>query len=161
MNSLKRFAVGTAAAGVFEVTDIRVHSVAVSAATNWMFLRISTREGLVGWGEMTLRAVVEQLRPQITGSPIAALSKLRRAFPSLPSGRAGNAVLSALDQALCDIEGQALGLPIYAAHGAAQRSLTAYATVNRSVRERRPRELFSSCGRRGRGGLSWGKDHAI
>jgi galactonate dehydratase len=109
-------------------------------------LRISTHEGLVGWGEMTLRAhepvlraVVEQLRPQIIGSTISALSKLRQAFPSLPSGRAGNAVLSALDQALCDIEGRAVGLPIYAAHGAVQRPLTAYATVNRSVRERTPR----------------------
>ncbi len=146
MNSLKKFAVGTDLAGVIEVTDIQVHNVAVSAATNWMFLRISTREGLVGWGEMTLRAhepvlraVVEQLRSQIIGSPIGALSKLRRAFPSLPSGRAGNAVLSALDQALCDIEGQAVGLPIYAAHGAVQRSLTGYVTVNRSVRERTPR----------------------
>jgi galactonate dehydratase len=146
MNSLKKFAVGTGAAGVIEVTGIQVHSVAVSAVSNWMFLRISTREGLVGWGEMTLRAhepvlraVVEQLRPQIIGSPIGVLSKLRRAFPSLPSGRAGNAVLSALDQALCDIEGQAVGLPIYAAHGAVQRSLTGYATVNRSVRERTPR----------------------
>jgi hypothetical protein len=88
MNSLKTFTVGAGGAAVIEVTDIQVHSVAVSAVSNWMFLRISTHEGLVGWGEMTL-------------------SKLRRAFPSLPSSRAGNAVLSALDQALCDIEGQA------------------------------------------------------
>src|SRR3984885_7496731 len=142
MYILMTFTVGAGGAAAIEVPDIQVHSVAVSAVSNWMFLRISTHEGLVGWGEMTLRAhepvlraVVEQLRPQIIGSPIGALSKLRRAFPSLPSGRAGNAVLSALDQALCDIEGQALGLPIYAAHGAAQRSLTAYATVNRSVSE--------------------------
>ena len=97
MNSLMTFTVGAGGAAVIEVTDIQVHSVAVSAVSNWMFLRISTQEGLVGWGEMTLRAhepvlraVVEQLRPQIIGSPIGALSKLRRAFPSLPSGRAGN-----------------------------------------------------------------------
>jgi galactonate dehydratase len=146
MNSLKDFAVGISGAAMIEITDIQAYSVAVSVATNWMFLRVSTRAGLVGWGEMTLRAhepvlhaVVEQLRPQIIGLPISALSKLRRAFPSLPSGRAGNAVLSALDQALCDIEGQALGLSIYAAHGAVQRSLAAYATVNRSIRERTPR----------------------
>jgi galactonate dehydratase len=132
-------------ASMIEITDIQAYSVAVSVATNWMFLRVSTRAGLVGWGEMTLRAhepvlraVVEQLRPRIIGSPISALSRLRRAFASLPSGRAGNAVLSALDQALCDIEGRALGLPIYAAHGAVQRSLAAYATVNRSIRERTP-----------------------
>jgi len=145
MNSLQTFTMGASNAAVIEIADIQVCSVAVNAVTSWMFLRVSTHEGLAGWGEMTLRAhepvlraVVEQLRPQIVGSPICALSKLRRAYPSLPSGRAGNAVLSALDQALCDIEGQALGLPIYATHGAAPRSLNAYATVNRSVRERTP-----------------------
>jgi hypothetical protein len=69
MNSLEYFAGGMGDAAMIEITDIQAHGVAVGVASNWMVLRVSTRAGLVGWGEMTLRAhepvlhaVVEQLR---------------------------------------------------------------------------------------------------
>jgi hypothetical protein len=45
MNSLKAFTVGAGGAAVIDVTEIQVHGVAVSAVSNWMFLRIGTHEG--------------------------------------------------------------------------------------------------------------------
>jgi galactonate dehydratase len=128
------------------IKDVQLHSIAASDASNWTFMRISSDRGLLGWGEVTLRshegimhAVLDLLRGHLVGKTADDLEGLRRALPSFPSGRAGNAVLSGLDQCLFDLEAQAAGVPLHRLlSDRPRRPLGAYATVNRSIRERTP-----------------------
>jgi galactonate dehydratase len=128
------------------IKDVELHSIAATNASNWTFMRISCDQNLSGWGEVTLRshegimhAVLEQLRGHLIGKTGHDLGRLRQALPSLPSGRAGNAVLSGIDQCLFDLEAQAAGVPLHRLlSDRPPHSLKAYATVNRSIRERTP-----------------------
>jgi galactonate dehydratase len=128
------------------IKDVELHSIAATHASNWTFMRICCEQNLSGWGEVTLRshegimqAVLEQLRGHLIGKRGGDLGRLRQALPSLPSGRAGNAVLSGIDQCLFDLEAQAAGVPLHRLlSDRPPHSLKAYATVNRSIRERTP-----------------------
>ena len=128
------------------IKDVELHSIAASDASNWTFMRMSCDRGLLGWGEVTLRShegimhsVLDLLRGHLVGKTADDLEGLRRALPSFPSGRAGNAVLSGLDQCLFDLEAQAAGVPLHRLlSDRPRRPLGAYATVNRSIRERTP-----------------------
>ncbi|QDP97135.1 galactonate dehydratase [Microlunatus elymi] len=89
----------------------------------WLFLAIRTDDGITGWGEpivegkaATVAAAVEELSPLLIGqdpSPVEdhwqTLTKggFYRGGPVLSSAVAG------IDQALWDIKGKALGLPIH------------------------------------------------
>jgi galactonate dehydratase len=89
----------------------------------WLFLRIETDEGIVGWGEPivegkaeTVAAAVDELSEQLLGadpSPIEehwqvlAKGGFYRGGPVLSSALAG------IDQALWDIKGKALGVPVH------------------------------------------------
>ncbi|GAA1876754.1 galactonate dehydratase [Asanoa iriomotensis] len=97
----------------------------------WLFCRVATDEGLVGWGEPVVegraevvRAAVELLSEYLLGEdPLRieqhwqVLSKggFYRGGPVLSSAVAG------LDQALWDIAGQAYGAPVHALLGGAVR----------------------------------------
>ncbi len=128
------------------IAAIEIRGLAATTRSNWSFLRVETDRGRVGWGELTLRshegvlaAMLAQLQPALVGRTTAELAPMRRAYPSLPSGRVGNTLFSALDQALTDLEAQEAGVPVYAYLGAPQpRPLAGYATVNRSVTSRTP-----------------------
>jgi galactonate dehydratase len=146
------------------IKDVELHSIAASDASNWTFMRISCDRGLLGWGEVTLRshegimhAVLDLLRGHLVGKTADDLKGLRRALPSFPSGRAGNAVLSGLDQCLFDLEAQAAGVPLYRLLSDRPRyPLGAYATVNRSICERTPHgfaEATKAAAKAGFGGI--------
>jgi galactonate dehydratase len=128
------------------IRGVELHSIAASKASNWTFMRILCDRGLLGWGEVTLRshegimhAILGLLRGHLVGKTANDLEGLRRALPSFPSGRAGNAVLSGLDQCLFDLEAQAAGVPLHRLlSDRPRRPLGAYATVNHSIRERTP-----------------------
>ncbi|MEV4536375.1 galactonate dehydratase [Asanoa sp. NPDC049518] len=97
----------------------------------WLFVRVATDEGLVGWGEPVVegraevvRTAVEVLSEYLLGEdPLRieqhwqVLSKggFYRGGPVLSSAVAG------LDQALWDIAGQAYGAPVHALIGGAVR----------------------------------------
>jgi galactonate dehydratase len=133
-------------AGRIRIADVHLLSVAVAPRSNWSFLALRSDDGRTGWGELTLRAhervlnaTLEDLRPSLIGKTLAQVFDDFAARPSLPSGRAGNAVLSALDQSATDLLAQALESPIFKLLGdRAKRPLRGYATVQRSVRERTP-----------------------
>lgn len=133
-------------AGQLRIADAYILSVAAAPRSNWSFLALRSEDGRTGWGELTLRAherllnaTLEDLRPSLIGKSLAQIHNDLAARPSLPSGRVGNTVLSAIDQAVTDLVGNTLGVPIFQMLGSAsKRSLRGYATVNRSVRERTP-----------------------
>lgn len=97
----------------------------------WVFLRIGTDEGLVGWGEpvvegraATVRTAVDELAPLLIGRDPRTVEAhwqrmtkggFYRGGPVLSSAVAG------LDQALWDLLGKALGTPVHQLLGGAVR----------------------------------------
>jgi len=137
------------------ITEIRFAGVNVTPKTNWSFLTVTTEDGLTGIGEATLanhEAALEveaaRLGRAIVGEDARQRNALARVLPHAPSGLVRHAVLSALDQALRDLEGQRAGEPIHVRLGGAVRQgVLLYANINRGVTERTP-EGFAAAARR-------------
>ena len=97
----------------------------------WLFLKITTDEGISGWGEPvvegraeTVRAAVDELSGYLIGKDpfriedhfqVMYRSGFYRGGPILTSA------ISGVEQALWDIKGRALGVPIYELLGGAAR----------------------------------------
>jgi galactonate dehydratase len=100
-----------------------------SEASYWgefLFVEVSTDEGITGWGEITtttkianraLTAMLRQISETMVGEDPAQIErlwhKLFRSFTYMGSRGAAVECLSAIDIALWDIRGKALGKPIY------------------------------------------------
>ncbi|MEQ8472316.1 MAG: galactonate dehydratase [Marinoscillum sp.] len=97
----------------------------------WLFLKITTKEGLVGWGEPivegkadTVAAAVKEFEPYLLGKDPSAIEDI---FQMLYRGsfyRGGPVLMSAIsgiEQALWDIKGKRLGVPVYDLMGGAVR----------------------------------------
>ena len=90
---------------------------------NWLFVRISTDEGLHGWGEGSLHGAIEsvetaihELEPVLLGQDPAGVERHWQAMYHAWRWRGGptlNSALGALDIALWDLEGKRLGVPVY------------------------------------------------
>ena len=99
---------------------------------NWVFVKVETDQpGLRGWGEASLewktRAVVgavEDFAPMILGEDPGRIEHLyqkmyRQSFFRM--GVIGMSAISGIEQALWDIRGKALGVPVYQLLGGAVR----------------------------------------
>jgi galactonate dehydratase len=89
---------------------------------SWVFVKISTDAGIVGWGEMlkdkskTCAAGVQQVESYLVGKDPRQVVRHWQAIYRHAFYRGGpvlTAVLSGIDQALWDIKGKALGVPVY------------------------------------------------
>ncbi len=130
------------------ITHIEPVIVHVNHRGDWIFVRVHTDAGLVGLGEAShsindrlLVATLDYLAEQLVGkdaSNIEARVQQMRRFATL-GGRIGATALSAIEQALWDVLGQRLGVPIHVLLGGALRNrLRLYANINRHVRDRSP-----------------------
>ena len=126
-------------------TKIAVDVVRVTHRTNWIFVRLGTNKGLTGLGEASLgRATelpeLEQFFAFIDGeSPLDILGYRRRAWAAAGRGRPAATAFSAIEQALWDLTGKALGAPIHQLFGERNaRPLPVYANINRATTERTP-----------------------
>jgi len=89
----------------------------------WMFLKIETDEGIVGWGEpviegraRTVEAAVHELSELLVGQDPARINDHWQAMYRGGFYRGGPILMSAIagiDQALWDIKGKALGAPVH------------------------------------------------
>src|ERR671933_1637139 len=97
----------------------------------WLFLKVTTDEGLAGWGEPvvegraeTVRTAVEELSGYLIGKDPF---RIEDHFQVLYRGgfyRGGpvlTSALSGIEQALWDIKGRALDVPVYDLLGGAAR----------------------------------------
>ena len=88
----------------------------------WLFLKVTTDEGITGWGEPvvegradTVKAAVEEMSDYLLGKEI----RIEDIFQTLYRGgfyRGGpilTSAISGIEQALWDIKGKALGVPVY------------------------------------------------
>lgn len=106
---------------------------------NWLFVKITTDEGLYGWGEASLagpiwavEAAVHELGAVLIGQDPSGVERHWQAMYHTWRWRAGAVQMSAmagLDIALWDIEGKRLGAPVYRLLGGPYRtSLRGYAS---------------------------------
>lgn len=112
----------------------------------FLFVEVTTDEGITGWGEITtttklanraLAAMLRQISDMIAGEDATRIEllwhKLFRRFTYMGSRGAAVECLSAIDIALWDIRGKALGKPIYELLGGAVRDeIALYTHPNQS-----------------------------
>ncbi|MGN6359525.1 MAG: mandelate racemase/muconate lactonizing enzyme family protein [Thermomicrobiales bacterium] len=133
------------------IINLEVVQVAVNHRGDWLFVRLVTDEGPVGLGEAShggggpdrdaiVTAILErQCLPRLRGQDPRAVAVALQALRPLAQGRAGATAVSACEQALWDIAGQAAGVPVYRLLGGPVRQrIPLYANVNRAVTERTP-----------------------
>ncbi|MEU6641871.1 galactonate dehydratase [Saccharomonospora sp. NPDC046836] len=97
----------------------------------WLFCRVATDEGLVGWGEPvvegraeTVRAAVDELADLLVGRDPRRIEDLWQLLTKAAFYRGGPVLSSAVagvDQALWDILGKSLGVPVHQLLGGAVR----------------------------------------
>ena len=97
----------------------------------WLFVKITTKNGLVGWGEpvvegraATVEAAINELLPTLIGHPANKIEDFWQMVYRGGFYRGGPVLMSALsgiDQALWDIKGKQLGVPVYELLGGAVR----------------------------------------
>ncbi|MFN0123436.1 MAG: mandelate racemase/muconate lactonizing enzyme family protein [Blastocatellia bacterium] len=105
----------------------------------WVFVRVETADGFVGWGEGTnfpgvqpIATAIENLRPVIMGQSAWDIERLwNKMYRALYYNGMGGVILaaiSAIDIALYDIVGKKLGVPVYKLLGGqVQEKLRVYA----------------------------------
>jgi hypothetical protein len=109
----------------------------------WLFLKVHTDEGIVGWGEPivegraeTCAAAVAELAKYLVGQDPRQVvhhwqAMYRHAF--YRGGPVLTSAISGIDMALWDIKGKALGVPVYELLGGPTRSrVRVYAHIRNS-----------------------------
>ena len=102
-----------------------------AVAPRWLFLKLTTDDGLAGWGEPvvegraeTVRACVEELSDYLIGADPHRIEDMWQVLYRGGFYRGGpvlTSALSGIDQALWDIKGRALGVPVWQLLGGACR----------------------------------------
>src|SRR6266480_2036956 len=98
----------------------------------WLFLKIRTDDGLVGWGEPiiegradTVRTAVEEMGDYLIGkdaSPIEDVWQVLYRGGFYRGGPILTSAISGIEQALWDIKGKKLGAPVYELLGGPTRN---------------------------------------
>jgi len=98
----------------------------------WIFLKITTDAGLIGWAEITdshgsprgLRGIIEDLSPYVVGQDPRAVERiywdLYRHTRQSP-GSVIQKAIGGIENALLDIKAKALGVPVHALFGGPMR----------------------------------------
>ncbi len=89
----------------------------------WLFLKMTTKQGVIGWGEPvvegkadTVEACVKELEQYIIGKDASNIEDIWQTLYRGGFYRGGPILMSAIsgiDQALWDIKGKALGVPVH------------------------------------------------
>jgi galactonate dehydratase len=121
----------TSAAEVDPKDALKITKLETFVLTNsWVFVKLSTNAGIVGWGEMlkdkseTCAAGAKQVEAYLLGKDPRRVVHHWQAIYRHAFYRGGpvlTAVLSGIDQALWDIKGKALGVPVYELFGGPTR----------------------------------------
>ncbi len=122
-----------------KITDVKAYPVWVGSR-NQLLVKVETDEGIYGWGEaglsgreMAVVGAVNHYREWLIGrdaSQIGGLWQEMYRSQYFEGGRVLTAAISAIDIALYDINGKALGVPVYRLLGGKQRdAVPCFATI--------------------------------
>jgi L-alanine-DL-glutamate epimerase-like enolase superfamily enzyme len=105
-----------------KITQVDTHLV-FSGRRNWLIVTVDTDEGISGVGESNLTSreeavvgFINHLRPLLIGQDPSRIEYLWQVMSRggfFPADRVGASAISAIDTALWDIAGKALGVPVY------------------------------------------------
>lgn len=151
-----------------KITAIETHTYWINWC-NWLFVKVTTDEGLYGWGEGSLHGAIQsvdtairELGAYLIGQDPAGVERHWQAMYQAWRWRGGPTLLTALgalDIALWDIEGKRLGVPVYRLLGGPFRTqLKVYASHWLAGVET-PQQAFDGAReavRRGFSGFKWG-----
>jgi galactonate dehydratase len=108
-----------------KVTGMKVFGVSLTPNSDrpYVFCKLETNQGIVGWGEGTLEgkagatmACIEDFKDFVVGADPMQVEHIWQSMYVHSFYRAGpvmGSAISAIDQALWDIRGKALGVPVY------------------------------------------------
>ena len=124
-----------------KIEKIDIDGVRVRKGSSWVFVQIHTEKGLVGLGELNPSAPREECISELRRMGTYALGKDPRHIEAFVAGlepaalgRCGVHALAALEQALWDILGQSLGVPVYQLLGGKCRDeQRLYANITRAT----------------------------
>ena len=113
---------------------------------DWVFVRVETDDGLVGWGEAShsgddgaTRRVVDSLARRALGRAPFDVEAIVQPAEAVRRGIVWSAAASGLEHALWDLIGKATGQPVRNLIGGPLRErVRLYANVNRHVVDRAP-----------------------
>ena len=131
------------------VTGMKVFGVTLNSASDrpYVFVKLETNQGIVGWGEGTLEgkagaviACVNDFRDFVVGADPMQVEHIWQSMYVHSFYRAGpvmGSAISGIDQALWDIRGKALGMPVYKLLGGPfdSRGVRGYYHANARTRE--------------------------
>jgi L-alanine-DL-glutamate epimerase-like enolase superfamily enzyme len=128
-----------------KITDVQVF--VVNAGRNYVYVKISTDQGIHGWGEAysagpdeATAATVRDFKEWLVGKDprnIEYLWATMYNFTRFPGGLVVNSAISGIEHALWDISGKAAGLPVYMLLGG--NAATRSAANRRPTLPNRPR----------------------
>ncbi|KAA0992299.1 mandelate racemase/muconate lactonizing enzyme family protein [Dyadobacter aurulentus] len=132
------------------VTDIRIHEVKVNTRGNWHFVELKTNRGITGLGEAShgfavkdgpgqLHAEIKYFFGLVKGESPFHIEQFRQRGlkTAMEKGKAAVTAFSAIEHALWDLKGKALGVPVYDLLGGKLRDkLKVYANINRATNAR-------------------------
>ena len=135
---------------------------------NWLFVKVSTDEGVHGWGEGSLHgsipaveAAIHELGTSLVGQDPAGVERHWHALYHAWRWRGGHVhmtALGALDTALWDLEGKRLGVPVYRLLGGPYRERLPVYASHWLAGVQTPQEAFEGAReavRRGFRGFKW------
>src|SRR6202035_1419580 len=132
-----------------KITGLKVFSVSLTPDSDrpYVFVKLETNQGLVGWGEGTLEgkagaviSCVNDFRDFLIGADPMQVEHIWQSMYVRSFYRAGPVIgsaISGIDQALWDIRGKVLGMPVYQLLGGPHdnRGVRGYYHANASTRE--------------------------
>ena len=144
-----------------KLTQLEIIQVAASPRGNWIFIRLHTDVGITGLGEASqsgndrlVLAALEKMGESLLGEDPTQVEVLWEKMVhathifSGDAGRVGGTAVSALDQALWDINGKALKVPVWRLLGGKHRDkVRLYANLNRGTSDRSPAGFAAAAAR--------------
>ena len=129
-----------------KITSIEPVIVHVNHRGDWVFVLVHTDAGVTGLGEAShsgndalLIAALGVFERQLVGISPLQINQIWHRLARVDGGRITHTALSGIEQALWDIAGQHMGVPIHALFGGALRDrIRLYANINRHVTDRSP-----------------------
>ncbi|MCU1291252.1 MAG: galactonate dehydratase, partial [Bryobacterales bacterium] len=108
-----------------KITNVKVFGISITPKSDrpYVFVKIETNQGVVGWGEGTLEgkagavmACVNDFRDFLIGADPMQVEHIWQSMYVHSFYRAGPVIgsaISGIDQALWDLRGKALGMPVH------------------------------------------------
>nr|WP_306268667.1 mandelate racemase/muconate lactonizing enzyme family protein [Pararhizobium sp. IMCC3301] len=128
-----------------DIDAIELISLRVSPRSEWLFLKVTSSDGLHGVGEATMeghelavKAAIKSLAERICGHPEPDDDDVAQLLVKAAGDSHAFTAVSAFEQALWDIRGKRRDLSVAALFGGALQDCRLYANINRGIYERTP-----------------------